>query len=157
MNRILIFSLILQSCFLFGQKVWKDCTLQYELNTTDLQENGIINFSLTNTGNKKIRINKSFWPYRMQLIEITETSLNEGTKIGYTADVDCFKDCIKETVKLKPGYIYTYNIDIKETIQYQKLLNGRTYKFKLWFDMIDVTNEECVKRDFTSEEIIYKK
>lgn len=157
MRYILLFFLILQFSHSFGQEKQGECTLQYELDRSNLQEKGIVSFSVTNIGNKNIRINKAFWSYRMQLTEIVEISPNEGNKTGYPADVDCFKDCIKETIKLKPGYTYTYPISIKETIQYERLLNNRTYKFKLWFDLIDLVDGKCYAPSFISNEIIYKK
>lgn len=140
MKQVLFILLVLYVSFVSGQK---KCTLKLESTTANLQSKGIIGLSVTNAGNKKVRINKDFSAYRMQLIKITENSPNVGNKINYTADVDCFKDCIKSTVKLKPGQTFTYTIPIKETIQYTKLINERTYSLHLSFDLIDLTSEDC--------------
>ncbi|SHF35685.1 hypothetical protein SAMN02787100_1747 [Chryseobacterium sp. OV279] len=143
MKQILFILFMLCSSFFFGQK---KCTLKLEASTANLQSKGVVELTVTNVGNKKIKINKTFSPYRMQL------------KMGnYIADVDCFKDCIKKTTKIKPGQTYTYPIPIKETIQYPKLITGRTYQFHLFFDLIDLTNEDCNIYGLKDEEITYTK
>lgn len=154
MKQVLFILLILYVSFISGQK---KCTLKLESTITNLQSKGIVELSVTNVGNKKVKINKDFSAYRMQLIKITENSPNVGNKINYTADVDCFKDCIKSTVKLKPGQTFTYSIPVKETIQYTKLINERTYSFHLFFDLIDLTSEDCAIYGLKDQEVIYRK
>ncbi|SFN22803.1 hypothetical protein SAMN05421594_1644 [Chryseobacterium oleae] len=143
MKQALFIVMMFYASFISGQK---KCTLKLEASTANLQNKGVVELTVTNVGNKKIKINKTFSPYRMQL------KMN-----NYIADVDCFKDCIKKTTKIKPGQIYTYPIAIKETIQYPKLINGRTYKFHLFFDLIDLTNEDCKIYGLKDEEITYTK
>ncbi|NML69747.1 hypothetical protein HHL23_08055 [Chryseobacterium sp. RP-3-3] len=154
MKQVLFIALVFYTSCLFAQD---ECTLRLEPNTSSLQEKGIVKLSVTNTGNKKVKINKDFSAYRMQLIKITENSPNAGNKINYTADVDCFKDCIKSTVKLKPGQAFTYTIPVKETIQYTKLTNEHTYSFHLFFDLIDLTSEDCATYGLKDQEVIYRK
>ncbi|MDP9960703.1 hypothetical protein [Chryseobacterium lathyri] len=154
MKQILFILLIFYASTAFGQN---KCTLKLESNTTQLQEKGIIELSVTNTGNKKTKINKDFSAYRLQLIKIQENTQSKENKIGYTADVDCFTDCIKNTVKLRAGKSYIYTIPIKETLQYAKLLNGRTYSFHLFFDLIDLTPENCNIYGPTDNEVVYTK
>lgn len=154
MKQALFIVLILHLFFVSGQK---KCTLKLESTTSNLQSTGIVELSVTNAGNRKVKINKDFSPYRMQLVKITESSPNVGNKINYTADVDCFKDCIKSTVRLKPGQTFTYTIPVKETIQYTQLLNEHTYSFHLFFDLIDLTSEDCSVYGLKDDEIIYKK
>lgn len=143
MKQILFILPLLYASFIPGQK---KCTLKLEAGTANLQSKGVVELSVNNVGNKKIKINKSFSPYRMQL-----------KMENYIADVDCFKDCIKKTTKIKPGQTYTYAIPIKETIQYPKMLNGRTYRFHLFFDLIDLTNEDCNIYGLKDDEITYTK
>jgi len=153
MKKLLSLFLMLQAMWLSAQQ---KCPLKYVYHVDSLQNQGIVKLAVTNIGSKKIKINKSFSAYRMQLVDIHEKSPNSGTAIKHTADVDCI-DCIKKTKKLKPGQTYTYSIPIKETIQYRDLIFGKTYRFKLWFDLIDMTPENCFKHDFTSDEIIYER
>lgn len=153
MKKLLSLFLILQMMWLSAQQ---KCPLKYVYHVDSLQNQGIVRFSVTNIGSKKIKINKSFSAYRMQLVDIYEKSPDPGAVRKHTADVDCI-DCIKKTKKLKPGQTYTYSILIKETIQYRDLIFGKTYRFKLWFDLIDMTPENCFKHDFTSDEIIYER
>ncbi|SHH65335.1 hypothetical protein SAMN05421866_3341 [Chryseobacterium oranimense] len=150
MKQILFILLIFCTSTAFGQN---KCTLKLESGTTHLQEKGIIELSVMNAGNKKVKINKIFSPYRLQLVKIRE----KENKIDYTADVDCFTDCIKKTVKLKPGESYRYTIPIRETIQYAKLMNGRTYSFHLFFDLVDLTPEDCNVYGLTDKEVVYTK
>jgi len=150
MKKILFILLIFYTSTAFGQN---KCTLKLESSTTYLQEKGVIELSVMNVGNKKVKINKIFSPYRLQLVKIRE----KENKIDYTADVDCFTDCIKKTVKLKPGDNYTYTIPIKETIQYNKLLKDRTYNFHLFFDLVDLTYEDCTIYGLEDKEVVYTK
>lgn len=154
MKQILFILLIFYTSTASGQN---KCTLKLESNVTLLQKKGIIELSVTNTGNRKIKINKDFSAYRLQLLKIRENVPNKENRIDYTADVDCFADCIKNTVRLKPGGNYIYTIPIKETIQYAKLLNGRTYSFHLFFDFIDLTPEVCNIYGLTDNKIVYTK
>ncbi|WP_131401751.1 hypothetical protein [Chryseobacterium sp. JM1] len=93
MKQFLFIFLVYYAPFISGKK---KCTLKLETSTANLQSKGVVELTVTNVGNKKIKINNTFSPYRMQL------------KMGnYIADVDCFKDCIKKTTKIKPGQTYT--------------------------------------------------
>ncbi|KMQ60637.1 hypothetical protein ACM40_12780 [Chryseobacterium sp. BLS98] len=150
MKQILLILLIFYTSTAFAQN---KCTLKLESSTVYLQQKGIVELSVTNAGNKKIKINKEFSPYRLQLVKIRE----KENKIDYTADVDCFADCIKSTVKLKPGESYRYTIPIKETIQYSKLLKDRAYSFHLLFDLVDLTPEDCNIYGLTDKEVVYIK
>lgn len=153
MKKLLSLFLMLQMMWLYAQQ---KCPLKYVYHVDSLQDKGIVRLSVTNTGSEKIKINKDFSAYRMQLTDIYEKSPDPGVAIKHTADVDCI-NCIKKTKKLKPGQTYTYSIPIQETIQYRDLIFGKTYRFKLWFDLIDMTPENCFNGHFTSDEIIYER
>lgn len=154
MKQVLLILLILCTSLVSGQN---KCALKLESGTANLQSKGIVELTVTNTGNKKVRINTYYSPYRLQLENIRENSNSGENKIHYTADVDCFTDCIKKTVKLRPGQTYLYTVPIKETIQYSRLLNGRNYTFNFFFDLIDLSPENCSISKPADEEITYTK
>lgn len=154
MRQLFFILMISYASLVYGQD---KCILKLESSTASLQTKGIVEISVINAGTKKVKINKHYSPYRLQLENIRENTNSGENKIRYIADVDCFTDCIRKTVKLRPGEKYMYTIPIKETIQYTKLLNGRNYTFHFFFDLIDLTPENCKISKPADEEISYTK
>ena len=147
----------------FGQeKIYRDCNLKYEIDTTNLQKSKTLKIYLTNLENSKLKIPKTFDMMRVQAYNLEKFDENsktyKDTTKGGNFDVNCPK-CNDKLISLKPNKKHEYKIDITKQYLLEKVLSepNKKYKFELHFETIDFfsDNKKCHIEDFKTSKINY--
>ena len=145
MKKAFLIVMILNSFLFFAQRIENKCALQIETDITDISNLGNIMVKVKNTGLKKVKINKTYRPFNIQLSNIkfyNEASKEYETIKSNFADINF--GVKHKTNVLKSNEIKTFIVNVKETYQGKKLLNpNHKYVFDLRIDFYNFTQNNC--------------
>ena len=117
MKKAFLIVMILNSFLFFAQRIENKCALQIETDITDISNLGNIMVKVKNTGLKKVKINKTYSPFNIQL-----------------SNIKFYNEASKEYETIKSNFA---------DINFGVLIPNHKYVFDLRIDFYNFTQNNC--------------